>query len=267
MTVPGRIARDLGRSIFGLDPAGYHAARLDYPEALYAQLFGRADQEPIRSVVEIGAGTGHATAKLLAPSVERLVAVEPDPALAEYLRGRFADRAVDVVASDFVSAPIQGRFDLAVAASSFHWLDPDTALARIRDLLKPGGTVALWWNAYRQPGIGDPFADAIMPLLEGLDLPPSESMRGHYSLDADLHVARLQGAGFDHVEHQLYRRERTLSAADARALYASYSFVRALPEERREALLTAITDLVDREFGGAAPNVVLTALYLGRRAA
>ncbi|QDZ07926.1 class I SAM-dependent methyltransferase [Sphingomonas panacisoli] len=262
----GRIDRGVGRSIFGLDPAGYHAARLDYPDALYERIFDRADF-PVRAVVEIGAGTGHATAKLLAPGVERLVAVEPDAALADYLRTTFAGGPVDVVNSDFVAAPIDGRFDLAAAASSFHWLDPDAALGRIHALLRPGGRIALWWNAYRQPGIGDPFADATMPLLDGIDLPPSESMRGHYSLDADLHIGRLREGGFDAIEHHVFRRERMLSAADARALYASYSFVRALPDDRRTALLDAIGDLVDREFGGSAPNVVLTALYLGRRTA
>lgn len=261
----GRIDRGVGRSIFGLDPAGYHAARLDYPDALYQRLFDRADDDPIRAIVEIGAGTGHATAKLLAPGVERLVAVEPDAALAAYLRTAFNGSPVEVVDSDFVAAPITGTFDLVAAASSFHWLDPDAALPRIHALLRPGGYIALWWNAYRQPGIGDPFADATMPLLEGIDLPPSESMRGHYSLDADLHSGRLRAASFDAVDHQIFRRERVLSAANARALYASYSFVRALPEGRRTALVEAIGNLVDREFGGAAPNVVLTALYLGRR--
>lgn len=263
----GRIDRDVGRSIFGRDPAGYHAARLDYPDALYERLFDGADDNPIRAIVEIGAGTGHATAKLLAPGVERLVAVEPDAALATYLGAAFEGQPVEVVNSDFVSASVAGTFDLAAAASSFHWLDPDAALPRIHAMLRPRGRIALWWNAYRQPGIGDPFADATMPLLNGIDLPPSESMRGHYSLDADLHSHRLRAAGFDSVDHQIFRRERILSAADARALYASYSFVRALPEDRRAALLEAIGNLVDQEFAGAAPNVVLTALYLGRRSA
>ncbi|MBS0478006.1 MAG: class I SAM-dependent methyltransferase [Proteobacteria bacterium] len=256
----------MGRSIFGLDAAGYHAARLDYPDALYDQIFDCADG-PVRAIVEIGAGTGHATAKLLARGAERLVAVEPDPMLADYLRTAFAGEPVEVVNRDFVSAPIDGAFDLVAAASSFHWLDPDAALPRIRALLRPGGRAALWWNAYRQPGIGDPFADATMPLLDGIDLPPSESMRGHYSLDSDLHMGRLEAAGFAGLEHYVYRRERTLTPAGARALYASYSFVRALPDDRRNALLDALGDLVERDFGGAAPNVVLSALYLGRRSA
>src|SRR3546814_9430732 len=75
----------------------------------------------------------------------------------------------------------------------------------------------------------------------------------------------MTGAGFDRFEPFRFRRERELDAAGARALYASYSYVRALPAVRRERLLDAIADLVDTRFGGRARNVVLTALYLATR--
>lgn len=261
MSGGGRLARETGRTLFGVDPAGYHAARLDYPDELYDLILDRAESGHLRAIAEIGPGTGLATQHLLPSATERYVAIEPDPALAAYLRDAFSDDIFEVVNADFVSAPVDGPFDLIVAASVFHWLDPDAALARIRTLLRPGGRVALWWNAYRNPGIGDPLADATMPLLHGIDLPPSESMHGHYSLDAQLHISRLSDAGLVDIEQRVFRRERVLSAADVRALYSSYSFVRALPSERRTALLASLASLVDDRFGGAAPNVVLTALY------
>ena len=261
----GRIARETGRSVFGADPAGYHAARLDYPPELYRVILDRAGGEAIRAIAEIGPGTGLATQHLLPAATERYVAIEPDPALATYLREAFPDERFAVVNADFVGAPVAGPFDLIAAASVFHWLEPDAALARIGELLRPGGRVAIWWHAYRNPGMGDPFADATMPLLSDIDLPPSESMHGHYSLETDLHMVRLARAGFVNVEHRLFRRERTISAEGARALYASFSLVRTLTEDRRVALLDAIGNLVDREFGGAAPNTVLTALYFADR--
>ncbi|WP_299427434.1 trans-aconitate 2-methyltransferase [Sphingomonas bacterium] len=227
---------------------------------MYAEVLDRAGGD-VRAIVEIGAGTGLATGPLFGPRIERYVAVEPDPILSDYLRTGFAGRPIEVVNEDFVTASISGTFNLVAAASSFHWLDAVPAMARIRALLRPGGCAAIWWNAYRNPGMGDPFADATMPLLHGIDLPPSESTCGHYSLDADLHIARFAAAGFARIEQRVFRRERTLTAAGARALYASYSFVRALPDDRRGSLLAAIGDLVDRDFGGLAPNVVLTALY------
>ena len=114
----------------------------------------------------------------------------------------------------------------------------------------------------RQIGIGDPFADRVTPLLDGISLPPSEGHGGHYSLDVDLHRAALTGAGFIRFEPHLFRRERVIDLAALRALYGSYSYVRALPDRQRDELLDAIVALGRRDFGDRVPNVVLSALYL-----
>jgi SAM-dependent methyltransferase len=253
-----RLPRAAGRTIFGSDVAGYHSARPGYPEALYQLIATR--RPAFEAIAEIGPGTGIATEALAAFAPRRFVAFEPDPVLAAHLRTRFVD--LDVINDDFCAADVAGGFDLIASASSFHWLDPAVAIPRARHMLKPGGCVAIWWNVYRQKGIGDPFAEAVMPLLADIDLPPSEAAERHYSLDVDLHRGRLEAAGFVAVEHHVFRRERILSAAEARALYASFSLVRLLPEARREALLDAIAALVTDRFDGAAPAVLLSPIYL-----
>lgn len=259
---PLRLARSIGGSVFGTDAAGYDAGRIGYPADLYDTIRARLAKPPGRTL-EIGPGTGLATRDILAhldPS--QLVAVEMDSALAKHLQAAVPDPRLLVVRGDFASASITPDFDLACSAASFHWLDPQIALARLRRLLVPGGTLALWWNSYRVAGIGDAFADAVTPLLADIELPPSEGAEQHYSLDVDHHRETLAAAGFVDFEPFLFRRERKLAIAEVRALYASYSYVRALPETRRQTLLAAITAIVDGEFGGRVPNVVMTALYL-----
>ena len=253
-----RLDQRVGRHIFGADVAGYHDARPGYPDELYALI---AERVPVpRAIGEIGPGTGLATAALAAWSPARFVAFEPDPMLAAHLRGAFA--TLDVIEDDFCAADVAPGFDLIASASSFHWLDAEAALAKARTLLKPGGTLAIWWNVYRQPGIGDPFAEAVLPLLDGIELPPSESVGGHYSLDTALHIGRFEAAGFERIEHRVFRRERPLTAVAARALYASFSLVRQLAPDRRAALLDAIASVVRDRFGGVAPSVVLSPIYL-----
>ncbi|MDB5708905.1 MAG: Dimethyladenosine transferase methylation [Sphingomonas bacterium] len=258
VSLAARLPRAAGRTIFGSDVAGYHSARPGYPAALYRLITARLPA--FDAIAEIGPGTGLATEALAAFKPRRFVAFEPDPVLAAHLRTRFAE--LDVINDDFCAAEVAGGFDLIASASSFHWLDPEIALPRARALLKPGGCLAIWWNVYRQKGIGDPFAEAVAPLLADIELPPSEAAERHYSLDIDLHRGRLEAAGFGAIEHHVFRRERVLSADDARALYASFSLVRLLPSARREALLDAIAALVTDEFGGAAPSVLLSPIYL-----
>ena len=256
---PGRLDRAAGRTLFGLDSAGYHSGRIGYPEELYDRVLGRTVAEP--RVLEIGAGTGLATQDLLGRGAGHVTAVEPDPSLCDFLADRLGGDRLQIINAPFLDAALIGPFDLVVAAASFHWLDPATALARISSLLRPGGVCAIWWNTYRVAGVGDAFADAAIPLLAGLDLPPSEGSSSHYSLDADLHIAQLAQAGFTEIRHQLFRRERMLGAAAMRALYASYSFIRRLPARQQNDLLGSIERLVEDRFGGNAPNVVLSAVY------
>lgn len=254
-------SRDVGRSVFGSDIKGYEAIRPGYPDDLFQLIAARTTRRDLFG--EIGPGTGLATAGLLELKPRRFIGFEPDNALADFLASRFP--AIEVVSDDFCSSGVDAHFDLIASASSFHWLDADSALRRANELLVPNGCLAIWWNVYRETGIGDPFAEAVTPLLLDLDLPPSQTAEHHYGLDQHHHFGCLHSSGFVDLEFHLFRRERTLSPADARALYSSFSLVRILPEHRREALLDAISGIVIDQFGGAAPSVLLTPLYLARK--
>lgn len=86
-----RLPLAVGRAIFGNDAAGYQAARLGYPPELYAAIADRGNGA-VRSILEIGPGTGLATRDLLARlAPDRLLAVEADPALAAHLADTVPD--------------------------------------------------------------------------------------------------------------------------------------------------------------------------------
>lgn len=262
-TAPRRLSRDVGKTIFGADVAGYAAARIGYPPQLYAAIRARC---PVAApaVVEIGPGTGLATSEMLAELAPgSLVAIEPDQALCHHLEQTIPDPRLRVINAGFVESGPVGPFDLACCAAAFHWLEPDAAFARLREVVRPDGVVAIWWNCYRQTGIGDTFADAVVPLLAEVQLAPSEAAAGHYSLDVDHHRAAFARAGLTGFEPHQFRRERRLTTAQVCALFASYSYVRAMPDDARARLLDAVARLAEREFGGDVPNVTLTALYLG----
>lgn len=259
--IASRLDRAVGRTIFGADAGGYDSARLGYPGELYDRVFARVPDNP--AVLEIGAGTGLATRDLLARGASSLVAIEPDPQMAEFLRSALGtDPALKIENRAFEDVAFgPSAFDLVAAAASFHWMEPTSALGRIRRALKPGGVIALWWNVYRAAGEGDEFADSLAPLLDGIALPPSEGEKFHHSLDQAAYRTLLESNGFADVECKILRRERRLDGAAMSALYGSYSFVRLLPVKQRRELLAGIARLADGRFGGAAPNIVQTPLY------
>lgn len=102
--------------------------------------------------VEVGAGAGRLTLDL-APSCDRLVAVEPAAPLrallAERLRGRGLDGRVEVRDGFFERLPVaDGAADLVVACSAFtvragH--GSDDGLAEMLRACAPGGLVVIVW--------------------------------------------------------------------------------------------------------------------------
>ena len=53
------------------------------------------------------------------------------------------------------------RFDLFVAATSFHWADQSAGLPKLGRILRRGGWAALWWTIFDDPGREDAFREAL----------------------------------------------------------------------------------------------------------
>jgi len=260
------LGRDAGRRLFGEDPAGYEAARPGHAEDVYEILRDRCGLGPGSRVFEIGPGTGQATRRLLALGAHPLVVLEPDPALAAFLRESLGAR-IEIRPTTLEAAELERDFDLAAAASSFHWVDEDVGLARVHDALRAGGWVALWWTAFGDARRPDPFRHAVDPLMRELARSPSQAKDDGppFAHDGEARVAALVRAGFDSIEPRRIEWAHTWDTTGIRSLFASFSPVRALAPDRREALLDEIARIADEEFGGQVAKPVVTALYTARR--
>jgi len=89
LDLPGAGQRLEARRLYGADPVGYDEGRPGYPQCVYDLLSTRCGPGPGTAVLEIGPGTGRVTEPLTARGAT-VVAVEPDAALADYLRARMA---------------------------------------------------------------------------------------------------------------------------------------------------------------------------------
>lgn len=260
--------RSFGREAFGIDPANYAAARPPYPDAVWAVLAERCGLGAGVEILEIGAGTGLATAELLTYQPKRLVAVEPDPRLAAFLRETIVTPQLDVRVAPFEEAEFSpASFDLVVTATAFHWLEAAPALARIHDLLRPRGAVALWWNVFGDSSRPDPFHQATTHLFVGRrNSPATKGSAGrHYALDGEHRTRELRSAGFVPDAPQVLRWTLALDPAGVRNLYATYSNVVALPADERQSLLDALTEIAGDQFSGNVTRTMTTAIYTARR--
>jgi 2-polyprenyl-3-methyl-5-hydroxy-6-metoxy-1,4-benzoquinol methylase len=98
-------------------------------------------------LVDVGAGTGLLGLALVA-DVGEVVLLDPSPGMIEVATAKLADGALPTVRAVrhdlLVDEPPAERFDVAVSLLVLHHLaDTSAALSAIRELLVPGGRIAL----------------------------------------------------------------------------------------------------------------------------
>jgi SAM-dependent methyltransferase len=253
---------------FGSAARIYDQARPGYPAALFAHIAG---QLPGPRVLEVGAGTGKATAGLLDLGLE-VTCVEPDPAMAAVLAERTAAKQAERTAAEpgvrievetfetfetFESCTAEGTYDGLVSAQAWQYTDPATRMDRAAALLRPGGFLGLFWSGgcFRRPeavaaieAIYDEFG------LHGEDR-PGEPVRTAARLaeiqDPDTWPGDEIAAhpAFEYRGTSTFPWSRDYTAAEFGAFLSSTSWYRLMEPEARDRLLTAITGTLRDQFG------------------
>src|SRR5689334_10912098 len=123
----------------------YKASRPGYPDALIDDVITYATLGHDDRILEVGCGTGLATAGF-AKKGYAILATDPG---ADMLRGARDDLRefgnVDYLQTTFEALPqSMGGFRLIVAAQSFHWILPEVRFVKAAKVLLPGGTLAVF---------------------------------------------------------------------------------------------------------------------------
>ena len=251
--------RSEGRRLFGRDPAAYDRARPGYPERVFDVLRERCGLRQGAAVLELGPGPGTATRRMLELGADPLVAAEPNEAAAEYLVEAMGG-AVDVLVAPFEEVRLSRSFDLVVAATAFHWIDPERGLPKLIAALRDGGWFAMWSNIH-----GDLAGDDAFHLATAELLGPTPEAPWPRFTDEQANREMLASVGFVDVEYELVRSSTRFDPEGIRALYATFSNIERRPSEEREAVLDGLARIAAAEFGGVVERAILTTLYTARK--
>lgn len=174
---------------FGADAALYDRARPSYPPALIDALVAAA---PGRDFLDVGCGTGILSRQLQAAGCQ-VLGVDVDERMAAYARST----GVDAEVSPFETWDPAGRtFDALVAGMTWHWIDPAVGAAKAADVLRPGGTFAVFWHVLQPPpALGAAFAEVQRDVLP--DNPAPASPLGAYEQFLDRTADNLTDAFTD----------------------------------------------------------------------
>jgi SAM-dependent methyltransferase len=268
MADPNR--HDLGR-VFNEVPDLYDRVRPGYPDELLAELVTTTRMDERSSVLEVGCGTGQATRSLAALGCS-VTAVEPGPEMAALARQRIATFSnVTVEESTFEEWDDRGRrFDVLVAASSWHWVDPSIGWRRAHDLLRPLGWMALLGNVVvRRPGEPEVYAETadlherFSPGNPGWGHPPLEDEVR--TTDEGWGLVEDPGGLFGPTIVRWYPTVQWFTGEGFADLLRSTSLYRKLDLDVREPLLDAIAERIRTRLGNRVPRRYLSVLRVGQR--
>ncbi len=131
--------REMAES-FGADPERYDSSRPSYPGEMVQKIVAAS---PGRDVLDVGIGTGIAARQFRTAGCT-VTGVDVDARMAEFAR----HDGFEVEVTAFETWEPAGReFDAVIAGQTWHWVNPVAGAAKAADVLRPGGRLAVFWNA------------------------------------------------------------------------------------------------------------------------
>ena len=243
------------RLSFGEVAELYDRTRPSYPSALVADVISIADPGASERLLEVGAGTGKATI-LFASRGFPVLAIEPSTEMAAIARRNcVAYPGVTIDHSDFERwEPGGERFPLLYSAQAWHWIEPELRYQRARTALADGGTLAAFWNRadWEACELREELKrayDRALPEKDDDDpMYPESDRSGNLRADWEREIGG--SPQFGDPEIRTYSWQHEYSTAEYVALLHTHSIQLVLEPSRREALLAAIAEVLDRNGGG-----------------
>ncbi|MFJ8739714.1 class I SAM-dependent methyltransferase [Embleya sp. NPDC127516] len=227
------------------------------------ELFDRVMEyagRPIRTALEVGAGTGKAT-RLFARRGIAVTATEPDGDMLAELRKHVPAR-VRTVRAAFEDLRPGESYGLVYAAAALHWTNPEGRWSRTAALLEPGGVFASFGGPVQpaDPAVEEAVRAARAPFLESDGVPSPDGTPPEH--DMQWPGTELQRSEwFTDVRQSMIGRRLTMSARDYIGQLSTISAYLILPASEQEQVFRQIMRVLPETVEIAADIT----LHLARR--
>ncbi len=252
------------RISFGSVALDYDRFRPSYPVQMVSDAVDYAGARPGDAALEVGAGTGKATA-LFAERGLKITAIEPSSEMASVASANAATDRVRFIIAKFEEVPLEPRhYQLIFSAQAWHWVEPLTGEKLAAAALTPNGALACFWN--RVEWTKCPLRADLDTAYASIGWEPQGLMTPRQAQIefADNWRERIdQIDGLDAPEARTYEWVETYSTAQYIALLGTHSDHITLEQERRLQLFGAIATVID-EAGGSLELTYSTELCLAR---
>lgn len=240
----------------------YDSVRPNYPNELFKDIFEYSNLSDNAKCLEIGIGTGQATAPFLDENIN-VTAIDIGDNLCQFVKEKYKQYPkFTIINNNFMSFDFKNNcFDLIYSATAFHWL-PDNALIKCKNILNDSGVIALFWNHPYPNRINDE-SNVINRKIYTKYKPSDKIPEEFSSKDCNEKIVKLKQYGYKNIECKLFQRVRTLSSNEYVMLLNTYSDHIALPAQIREDFDRDMKNSLD-EIGGMINIYDTIDLYLAK---
>ena len=227
---------------FGAVAAAYERFRPGYPDEVVGLVLAYAGR-PVRTALEIGAGTGKAT-RLFVRTGVAVTATDPDAAMLSELRKQVPDTLTTMQAA-FEDLPLTPAYDLVFAAASLHWTRPEGRWERVAGMLAPAGIFASFGGQRElaEPEVRDRVETVRSTYLQDDDIPSPDGTPPDSPMQwpgTELAASTL----FVDVRQSTLERRTIMSADEYVGHLSTVSAYLQLPEPIRREALDAIREVL-----------------------
>jgi len=249
------------RLTFNEDEKNYDKLRPTYCKELFDAITDYSKLDATKKAVEIGIGTGQATTPILETGC-LVTAIELGDRLANYSKNKFSSydnfEVQNVSFEDYRYTP--NSIDLIYSGTAFHWIPEEIGYPKVFDMLRSGGTLALFWN---RPSGRENSAHKELQCIYSKYMPTENLVKDHQE-KYNLVMESIRKYGFIDLEFKLMHQTRSFNAEDYISLLNTYSDHRMLPDDIKEVFYDEIKAVINKHGG----DFILTDtidLYLAKK--
>ncbi len=258
------------RLVFGEVADIYDRRRPSYPSAVVDAVLDFADigdKSPV-PVAEVGAGTGKASVLFAARGL-KLTCLEPSPAMAAIARRNlapFPEAEVEETAFEDWRPPAN-CYGLLYAAQAWHWISAEARYVQADRALRPGGTLALFWNVQVSSGseglqrdLSVAYGELMSARLNGMGS-RAERVEVNNWVIGEVAASGLFERGSPTIVQEPW--QRVYDTESWLELLSTQSDHRMLDKETREGLFDRVGSAIEAN-GGQVEVDYVTVCYLAR---
>ncbi len=240
----------------------YDEYRPDYPRELVDSIIALSQLPADGRILEIGSGTGKGT-RLFACRGYAVHCIEPGANLAAVAARNLKDYPLVTFEisrfEEWQERPVS--FDLVMSAQAFHWVPGEIGYPKAARSLKPGGSIALFWNMHAGlhgeiAGELDDVYKRITPELESPQHAVEETIQ-------ERSEEIIRSGCFGPLTIRRFPWLSTYQTGEYIGLLNTYSDHIRLPARTRQRLFEEVAGVVE-EHGGSIEREYIAVLYIAQ---